>query len=259
VNIIHSPGTDAAAAASAAFSSCSAVYAGRGFNGSFTGPATLQNSSYAATLLTHSQQLHSFAVNATGGQKTYQTSVPAVAASYPSSSYTDDLTLSALFLSWAENSTARFQEAERYYQQYQLAGQNGVFNWDSKTPGLSVLFAQISQSPTGIGNNLSSWQTEAERYFDRIVNQQGPSYLTPGEDNSLCKCLFCFLIFLPGGLLYYDGDSDDASLNPALNAAMLLRRYAPMATSSDKKSLYVVSKNAVVLSCATSHVLVEFF
>jgi endoglucanase len=180
----HRPGTDAAAAASAAFSSCSALYAGRGFNNTFSNPASLQNSSYATTLLTHGQQLYSFAVNATGGQKTYQTSVPAVAASYSSSSYSDDLTIAALFLSLAENSTARYQEAENYYQRYQLSGQNGVFNWDSKTPGLPVLFAQIAQSPAGIGANLSSWQTEAERYFDRIVNRQGPSYLTSGECTS---------------------------------------------------------------------------
>lgn len=31
---------------------------------------------------------------------------------------------------------------------------------------------------------------------------------------------------LSGGLLYYPGDSDDASLNPALNAAMLLTHFA---------------------------------
>lgn len=42
------------------------------------------------------------------------------------------------------------------------------------------------------------------------------------------------------GLLYYDGDSDDASLNPALNAAMLLNRFAPLASNSDKKTAYQV-------------------
>jgi len=39
--------------------------------------------------------------------------------------------------------------------------------------------------------------------------------------------------------LWYDGDSDSASLNPALNAAMLLTRYAPLATSSDKRTSYL--------------------
>ena len=43
-----------------------------------------------------------------------------------------------------------------------------------------------------------------------------------------------------GGLLWYPGDSDDASLNPALNAAMLLTRYAQIATTPDKKKNYLV-------------------
>ena len=43
-----------------------------------------------------------------------------------------------------------------------------------------------------------------------------------------------------GGLLWYHGDSDDASLNPALNAAMLLTRYAQIATTQDKKQNYLV-------------------
>jgi endoglucanase len=178
---MFSPGTDAAAAASAAFSSCSSLYAGRGFNGSYSNPAALQDSTYASTLLTHAQQLYTFAVNATGGQKTYQTSVTRAAANYPSTSFGDELSLAALFLSWAENSPALYQQAVAYYQQYKLAGLDSVFNWDSKTPGLAVLFAQIAQSQSGLGGNLSSWQTEAEVYFDRILSHKGLGYLTPGK------------------------------------------------------------------------------
>jgi len=47
------------------------------------------------------------------------------------------------------------------------------------------------------------------------------------------------MLFL-GGLLFFDGDSDPASLNPALNTAMLLYRYAPIATSNDKTIKYMV-------------------
>lgn len=43
-----------------------------------------------------------------------------------------------------------------------------------------------------------------------------------------------------GGLLWYPGDSDEASLNPALNAAMLLARYAPIASTDDKRTTYLV-------------------
>ncbi|KAG6911710.1 hypothetical protein DXG01_007960 [Tephrocybe rancida] len=215
------PGTDAAAGASAAFSTCATLYLNKSFGGPFSSPASLQNSSYADKLLTHAQQLYSFAVNATGGQRTYQTSVPAIAASYGSTSYTDELTLAALVLSWATNSTSLYQQAEGYYTKFKLSGQNGVFNWDSKTPALAVLFAQMSQSNSNFGGNLSVWRAEAERYFDRIVNKQGPGHLTRD------------------GLLFYDGDSDDASLNPALNAAMLLTRYAQIASTSGKKTSYL--------------------
>jgi hypothetical protein len=42
------------------------------------------------------------------------------------------------------------------------------------------------------------------------------------------------------GLLFYEGDSDAASLNPALNAAMLMTRYAPIASNGDKQVSYLV-------------------
>ena len=41
-----------------------------------------------------------------------------------------------------------------------------------------------------------------------------------------------------GGLLVYDGDSDQASLNPALNLAVLLSFYSPLASSQDKSETY---------------------
>ncbi|KAJ7095252.1 glycoside hydrolase family 9 protein [Mycena belliarum] len=215
------PGTDAAAGASAAFSACAALYSSKAFNGSYSSPpASLKNETYAQTLLTHAQQLYTFAANATGGQKTYQSSVPQVKASYGSSGFGDDLTLAALFLAWASGSAARYQDAQRYFQQFKLSGENRVFNWDSKAPGAYVLFAQIAQSPAGLGGNLSTWQAECERYFDAIVNNSGDAQLTND------------------GLLYYPGDSNDASLNPALNAAMLLSRYAPMASTPDKRAAY---------------------
>jgi endoglucanase len=91
------------------------------------------------------------------------------------------LTLAALFLAWTTNSTSLYRQAEAYYQRYNLGGQNGVFNWDSKTPGLAVLFAQIARASPTFGSNLSTWQTEAERYFDQIVNKQGPATMTNGQ------------------------------------------------------------------------------
>ncbi|KAJ7937183.1 glycoside hydrolase family 9 protein [Mycena leptocephala] len=234
------PGTDAAAGASAAFSACAALYANQGFNGSYSGPASLRDETYAQTLLTHAQQLYTFAVNATGGQKAYQSSVSAVAESYGSTSYGDDLTIAALFLAWATSSSIYYQEAQQYFQQYKLSGQSGVFNWDSKTPGIYVLFAEIAQSSSGLGGNLATWQAECEKYFDAIVNNAGPAFLTNGLANFYCIEWTTLL----------SGDSDDATLNPALNAAMLLTRYAQMASTSDKKRLmpqldYVLGKNSM--------------
>ncbi|KAM6495698.1 glycoside hydrolase family 9 protein [Amanita muscaria] len=215
------PGTDAAAGASAAFAACSNLYANRLFNTTIYSSATLQNSSYAQTLLTHAQSLYNFAVNATGGLQTYQTSVPAAGQSYPSSSFGDELTIASLFLSRALESNDLYQQAESYYTKYNLASQGRVFNWDSKGPGLPILFSQVIQSSSKLQGNFSKWQNLAEQYLDQIVGGTSSGYMTSD------------------GLLYYDGDSDNASLNPALNAAMLMAKYAPMASTAAKKSSYL--------------------
>ena len=178
-----SPGTDAAAGASAAFAACSNLYANRNLGSSFSTPASLQNSTYAEILLTHAQDLYSFAVNASGGKQTYQTAVPQAGIAYSSSSYGDELTMAALFLAWATNSSDYHSQAETYYAQYSLRGSDGVFNWDSKTPGLAVLFAQLANSGASYAGNLSDWQAESERYFDRILNGRGPSFKTKGACN----------------------------------------------------------------------------
>lgn len=170
-----------AAGASAAFAACSALYSRQSLNTSSSSPASLQNDTYSQTLLGHAQQLYSFAVNATGGQRLYQTSVPAIAEAYSSSSFADELTLAALFLSLAGNSSILFDQAESYYVQFSLGNQNGLLNWDSKTPALAVLFAQIASSRPDLGRNLSSWQSEAEHYLDNLVNGGGPAFMTKGR------------------------------------------------------------------------------
>lgn len=177
----YSPGTDAAAGASAAFSACSALYAGQTFNSSLSSPASLKNTSYASTLLAHSEALYSFAVNASGGQQVYQDAVPQVADAYGSSTFGDELTIAALFLAMAANSTNYFNQAKSYYTQNNLAGQDDIFNWDSKTPGIYVLFAEIASSRAKFGGNLTSWQNEAERYFDNIINGKSQASMTSGK------------------------------------------------------------------------------
>ena len=175
-----SPGTDAAAGASAAFAACSNLYANRRLGPSFSAPASVQNSTYAQILLNHAEDLYAFAVNASGGMQTYQSAVPQAGIAYASSSYGDELTMAALHLAWATNSSDYYSQAENYYQRFSLGGGNAVFNWDSKTPGLAVLFAQLANTGVSFAGNLSGWQAESERYFDRILNGKGPSFKTKG-------------------------------------------------------------------------------
>ncbi|KAF9263539.1 glycoside hydrolase family 9 protein [Marasmius fiardii PR-910] len=218
INSTH-PGTDAAAGTAAAFAACSNLYNGRVFGGVYSSPASLQNSSYAQTLLQHAQQLYSFAT--TASPTNYQKSAPAAGDAYASSTFGDDLSIAALFLAFGTNSTSLYKEAEDHFNKYKLGGQNIAFNWNSKTSGLYILFSQVAQSSAGLGGSLTQWQNEAERYLDKLVSgDSGDSYFTPG------------------GLLWYPFDSPAASLNPALNAAMLMHRYAPMASSDDKKNTY---------------------
>ena len=152
--------------------------------------------------------------------------------------------MAALLLSWATNSSDYYSQAVGYYKQYSLGGTESVFNWDSKTPGLAVLFAQLANAGATFAGNLSGWQAEAEKYFDGVLNGGGPSFKTQGavhfSSTSLARRLKTNIYIFAGGLLWYPGDSDEASLNPALNAAMLLTRYAHIATTQEKSNNYLV-------------------
>jgi len=154
---------------------------------------------------------------------TYQTSVPVIENSYPSSGYGDDLAIAALWLGLAQNDSTLIGQAKGYYDQFQLDSQlqDSVFNWDSVLPGIPILGTQIYQSYPQLGGD--GWQSSAETYLDRVASGKGAGKLTKG------------------GLLYYAQASQLASLNPALNAAMLLRRYAVIATTSDKRATYLQS------------------
>ena len=116
-----------------------------------------------------------------------------------------------------------------------------MFNWDEKTPGVGVLGTQIAKMyPQITGTTQMDWAADAETFFDSIVNGSGRAYLTKGVFAQYLRITnmidSCFSH--TGGLLYYPGDSDDATLNPALNAAMLLQRFADVTSSSDKKLAY---------------------
>lgn len=72
----------------------------------------------------------------------------------------------------------------------------------------------------------------------KSMAQRAP-YQLPKVHLVTCLDVTCVLTVGIGGLLYYEGDSDAASLNPALNAAMLMTRYANIASTDDKKRQYL--------------------
>ena len=231
-NYFKSSGTDVTARASSAFATCSLLYNNFSIAPSTSAPASLSNATYAATLFGHASQLYTFSQQKPF--QTYSSAISGVDWAYPSSGYAGDQALSALMMGVAtqamgQNSSISPQSyldsATSLYSSsnLQASNQDVVLNWDSVSPVLAVVLCQISH----LGNSsfqpaggLSKWQNEAEIYFDRIVNGNGRGYLTKG------------------GLLWYDGDSEEASLNPAMNTAQLMMMYAPYASSSGKKSSY---------------------
>lgn len=234
------PGTDVWASTAAAFAIGALLYQGVNWNTSSSShaPASLANQTYAGQLLKHAETLYNVANTTT--QAIYSNSVPAIGQAYTSSGFGDDLTVAGLALAAATNNSAYYVDAYTNYQTYALSGKQSVWNWDSRTPAAFLLFAEISTArpglPAGAGleANVSGWQKESEAYLDAIVN----SHLQNG-------------FMTNGGLLYYNGDSDEASLNPALAAAALLNRYAPLASSTDKASSYNVRRGRKLFKVLT--------
>ncbi|KAH8830739.1 glycoside hydrolase family 9 protein [Flagelloscypha sp. PMI_526] len=223
-----SPGTDAAAGASAAFSMCSRLYANASLGDRYSSTSQLANSTYSSTLLSHAQDLWTFATTASGGFKLYSDSVPAIREAYGSSSYEDELTLATLLLAWATNSTSLYQQAQNYYTSFKIADQGAEYGWDNKYPAIPILFTQLYAAGFG---NLSTYRSDTERYLDNVVYNVDVTR---------------------GGLLWYDHVSDQASLDPALNAAALAIKYAPLANDlakqrytdfADRQLQYALGKN----------------
>ncbi|KAK8861677.1 hypothetical protein IAR55_002500 [Kwoniella newhampshirensis] len=224
-----SPGTDAWASAATAFSLGSLLYTpsiSYNTTSSSAPPSSIADANYAATLLSHARALYATA-NTTSPRQTYYETLGESVAAYASSNWNDDLCLSALALALATNDSSYYADAYSYYTQYRLSGSQEVWNWDSAIPAIYVMFAELATARpglavgAGLSTNLTGWQTEVETYFDRIVNGNlRRGYLTRG------------------GLLYFEGDSDEASLNPAVAITMLMFKYAPLASSSSKTESY---------------------
>ncbi len=124
--------------------------------------------------------------------QTYQTAVPQSGEAYASSDFADELSVAALFLALSEtgsNATDYYADAVKWYYSRNLgsqlkAGSETVLNWDSKTPAIPVLAAQLASAypdvVSGSNATLQTWQQVVEDYFDIFINIRGRSYLTDG-------------------------------------------------------------------------------
>jgi endoglucanase len=241
------PGTDVWAASSASLAMAALLYSNATYSpfAASRQPSnpSLSNTTYSAQLLDHATRLYNVAN--TTRQASFATSVPAAATAYGSSGWGDDMTLAALSLAIATNSSRYYADAYRWYGRYRLSGSSLVYNWDSKTPAVYVLFVEAARANpglaqgAGLGVNLTGWQNEAENYFDRVISgRTSNTFRTPGKSDCGTRALG---LISAAGLQMWRGDSDFASLNPAMAFTMLLLKYAPMATSIDKSNQYTVS------------------
>ncbi|KAG7571338.1 hypothetical protein FFLO_00690 [Filobasidium floriforme] len=227
INETH-PGTDLASAFSSMFSMCSLLYSpGVTLNTTTTAgsPTGMGDAELAAQLRQHAVDSYSFAMNTT--MVLYPLSIPEAGAGYNSSSFADDLTLAAISLALLTNNSAYYVEALDHYNTYALSTISGAMNWDGRNPAvfMSLVEAALARPAlaqgAGLATNLTGWQTQMEAYLDGILEgKKSRPYFTNGR------------------LLWYEGDSNSASLNVALNAAILFDRYAPYSNVSWKPQQY---------------------
>lgn len=181
------PGSDLAGEAAAALAAASLVFRP-------TDPA------YAATLLTHAEQLYSFATTYRGK---YSDSITDAASYYNSySGYTDELVWAGVWLHRATGKASYLAEAEAEYGR-SFAGQTMTWthSWDDKRYGAAVLLAQSTGKAT--------YKTDAERWLD---------YWTVGINGGATR-----INYTPGGLAFLNGWG---SLRYASTTAFLALVYA---------------------------------
>lgn len=130
----------------------------------------------------------------------YQQSVPTAGDAYASSGYMDELAIAAMFLALSEtgsNASSYYTDSVKWYYSGSLAsllqpGQETVFNWDSKTPGVPLLGVALANAypnvVSGSNTTLSTWQTALENYFNVFINKNGRSFMTQGECMPSCFC-----------------------------------------------------------------------
>jgi endoglucanase len=237
-----SPGTDAFAAAAAAFAAGSFLYSGGvlpanasspGISTNSTPLASIKNATYATALMQRAVSMWDLATTSTPMQ-VYQTVVPQVNDAYPSTDYFDDLTLAGLWLAIATGNKTYADTATTFYGQM-LTSPNtpnvdgklgGPLNWDQKSPATALLFVQAAKYNPELGINASRFQGDMDAYLDSLTSLKlNDVFLTPATRNS-------------SGLLWFPGNSDSASLNPAMNAAFLMHTFSGFADDAAMGAKY---------------------
>jgi endoglucanase len=218
------PGTDVFGSCASAITSASLLYRGTTLPLSATQNGTvasLQDTTYSATLLATAEKLFNLAQTSTP-QQVYQKAVSGVSWAYPSTDYADELVLSSTFLAMATGNETYAQYAQSTFTTNQFPYANGALNWDQHTPATPVLLAQLAIMEPNMNVSFTLYQNKSEIWLDNII------------DGSMAQTFST-----PGGLFWFDGDSDDASLNPSLNAAFLMTVYHGMASSTLKGAGYL--------------------
>jgi hypothetical protein len=154
------PGSDLAGETAAALAAASMVFAD-------------VDPTYSALCLRHAKELYNFAKTYLGS---YDQSITAAQGFYNSwGGYGDELTWSAAWLYRATKDQAYLNDAEQFYNQYQLSGLHKAFSWDDKTPGAQILLAQLT------GKN--EYTTAAKAFCDYNMNApKTPKGLTKVQD-----------------------------------------------------------------------------
>lgn len=201
------PGSDLAGETAAAMAASSIVFRNNG------------DATYANTLLTHAEQLYSFADTYRG---TYHTCITDATTYYKSwSGYNDELVWGAIWLYRAKEAnsagsgSAYLTKATNYYANLGTEPQSTVHSykwtqaWDDKSYGSYVLMAKIT--------GQQSYKDDAERWLD---------YWSPGGGGSRTA----------GGLIYVDSWGQ---LRYAANTALFALVYSDYLPSGNaKKTTY---------------------
>nr|CAH0109264.1 unnamed protein product [Daphnia galeata] len=141
------PGSDLAGETAAALAATSMVFAS-------------VNSTYSALCLTRAKQLYDFAKQY---RAKYSQSMPQAAAFYPSSDFGDELAWGAAWLYRATNNVTYLNDAKAFYTQFSLSNNPSEFSWDSKTAGVQVMMAKLT--------NDTLYKTAVKAFCDSKVNQ----------------------------------------------------------------------------------------